>query len=57
MGAILALLVLLYVSLLVPGIVATAMLAAALFGLVAVERRWPTFSTRGADRVRSDAGA
>ena len=48
---------LLYVSLLVPGIVATALLAAVLFGLVAVERRWPAFSTRGADRVRSDAGA
>ena len=56
-AAIGVLLMLLYVSLLVPGIVATALLAAVLFGLVAVERRWPAFSTRGADRVRSDAGA
>jgi len=57
MTTVAVLLVLLYVSLLVPGIVATALLAAVLFGLVAVERRWPGFSTRGADRIRSDAGA
>ena len=56
-AAIGVLLVLLYVSMLVPGIVATALLAAVLFGLVAVERHWPAFSTRRADRTRSDAGA
>jgi low temperature requirement protein LtrA len=48
---------LLYVALLVPGIVAAALLAAVLFALVTFEKRWPALSTRGTDRVRSDAEA
>ena len=47
MLAIVALLGLLYVSLLLPGIVATTMLAGLLLVLVVVERRWPTFATWG----------
>ena len=57
MTAVGVLLVLLYVSLLVPGIVATALLAAALFGLVTVEKRWPGFSSRGGERAREEAEA
>jgi low temperature requirement protein LtrA len=57
MTAVGVLLVLLYVSLLLPGIVATALLAAALFGLVTVEKRWPRFSSRGGERVREEAEA
>ena len=57
MAAIAVLLVLLYVSLLVPGLVATGLLAAVLIGLVTFERRRPALSTRGAEPARSDAEA
>lgn len=43
--AVAVLLVLLFVSLLIPGIVATSALAAVLFGLVVVEKRWPSFAS------------
>ena len=46
---------LLYVSLLIPGIVATALLAAAMFAMVTVEKRWPAFSTRGAELTASES--
>ena len=54
--AVVALLVFLYVSLLLPGIVATAVLAVLLFALVVVERRWPTFASwgPGAQLARSE---
>lgn len=57
MIAVPVLFVLLYVSLLVPGFVATALLAAALFGLVTVEKRFPGFSSRGAVPAREEAQA
>jgi len=47
MLAIVALLGLLYVSLLLPGIVAAMVLAGLLLVLVVVERRWPTFASWG----------
>jgi low temperature requirement protein LtrA len=47
MLAIVALLGFLYVSLLLPGIVAAAVLATVLLVLVIVERRWPTFASWG----------
>ena len=47
MLAVVAVLVFLYVSLLLPGIVATAVLAGLLLILVFVERRWPTFASWG----------
>ena len=47
MLAIVALLGFLYVSLLLPGIVATMVLAGLLLLLVVVERRWPTFASWG----------
>jgi low temperature requirement protein LtrA len=46
---------LLYVSLLIPGIVATALLAAAMFAMVTVEKRWPAFATRGAELTASES--
>jgi hypothetical protein len=52
--AVAVLLVLLYVSFLVPGIVATALLAGSLVVLVIVEKRWPAFSSRGAELARSE---
>jgi low temperature requirement protein LtrA len=44
-GAVVVLLPLLYISLLLPGIVATSALAAVLLALVVVEKRWPTFAS------------
>jgi low temperature requirement protein LtrA len=41
------LLVFLYIGLLLPGIVATAILALLLFLLIRVEKRWPAFASRG----------
>jgi low temperature requirement protein LtrA len=55
-GAAVALLVLLYVSLLVPGIVATGVLAAVLFVLVVVETRWPTFASWGGTQLADTDG-
>jgi low temperature requirement protein LtrA len=52
--AVAVLLVLLYVSFLVPGIVATALLAGSLVVLVIVEKRWPAFSSRSAELARSE---
>jgi low temperature requirement protein LtrA len=50
-GAVVALLVLLYVSLLLPGIVATSVLAAVLLALVIMEKRWPTFASWGGTQL------
>ena len=50
-GAAVALLVLLYVSLLIPGIVATGVLASVLLVLVVVEKRWPTFASWGGTQL------
>ena len=55
-GAVVALLVLLYVSLLIPGIVATSVLAAVLFALVVMEKRWPTFASWGGTQLAGDEG-
>jgi hypothetical protein len=55
-GAAVSLLVLLYVSLLVPGIVATGVLAAVLFVLVVVETRWPTFASWGGTQLADTDG-
>jgi low temperature requirement protein LtrA len=55
-GAVVALLVLLYVSLLIPGIVATGVLAAVLFVLVVVEKRWPTFASWGGTQLAGTEG-
>ena len=44
-GAVVLLAVCLYVSLLLPGIVATLLLAAVLAALVVVEKRWPTLAS------------
>ncbi len=55
-GAVAALLVLLYVSLLIPGIVATGVLAMALFVLVVMERRWPTFASWSGTRPADSEG-
>jgi low temperature requirement protein LtrA len=52
-GAAVSLLVLLYVSLLVPGIVATGVLAAV---LVVVETRWPTFASWGGTQLADTDG-
>jgi len=46
-----ALLILLYVSPLIPGIVATGVLAAVLFVLVVMEKRWPIFASWGGTRL------
>ena len=50
-GAAVALLVSLYVSLLIPGIVATGVLASVLLVLVVVEKRWPTFASWGGTQL------
>ncbi len=50
-AAIVVLLLLLYVSSLIPGIVATTVLAAVLFGLVVMEKRWPTFASWGGSQL------
>ena len=50
-GAVIALIPLLYVSLLLPGMVATGVLAGVLFVLVVVERRWPTFASWGGTQL------
>jgi low temperature requirement protein LtrA len=55
-GAVMALLVLLYVSLLIPGIVATGVLAAVLFVLVVMEKRWPTFASWGRTQLADTEG-
>jgi hypothetical protein len=55
-GAVAALLVLLYVSLLIPGIGATGVLAVALFVLVGMERRWPTFASWSGTRLADSEG-
>jgi low temperature requirement protein LtrA len=44
-----ALLMFLYIGLLLPGLVATVILALLLFLLLRVEKRWPVFSSRGED--------
>ena len=46
-----ALLILLYVSPLIPGIVARGVLAAVLFVLVVMEKRWPTFASWGGTQL------
>ena len=55
-GAVVALLVLLYVSLLIPGIVATGVLAAVLLVLVVIEKRWPTFASWGGTQLAGTEG-
>jgi hypothetical protein len=55
-GAVVGLLVLLYVSLLIPGIVATGLLAAVLFVLVVMEKRWPTFASCGGTQLSGTEG-
>jgi low temperature requirement protein LtrA len=56
MIAVAALLVCLYVSLLIPGIVATVALAGILFVLVVVERRWPSFASWGDTQLARTEG-
>lgn len=48
------LVIFLFVSLLLPGIVATALLAFLLFLLILVERRWPALSSWGTELARSE---
>ena len=55
-GAVVALLVLLYFSLLIPGIVATGVLAAVLFAAIVVEKRWPTFASWGGTQLAHTQG-
>ena len=55
-GAVVVLAVFLYVSLLLPGIVATGLLAAVLLVLVVMEKRWPTFATWGGTQLASTEG-
>jgi low temperature requirement protein LtrA len=55
-GAVIALIPLLYVSLLLPGMVATGVLAGVLFVLVVVERRWPTFASWGGTQLARTDG-
>jgi hypothetical protein len=54
LATVLALLVFLYISLLIPGIVATTVMAALLLGLIVVEQKWPALASRGAELARSD---
>jgi hypothetical protein len=55
-GAAVALLILFYVSPLIPGIVATGVLAAVLFVLVVMEKRWPTFASWGGTQLADTDG-
>ena len=55
-GAVVVLAVFLYVSLLLPGIVATGLLAAVLLVLVVMEKRWPRFATWGGTQLASTEG-
>jgi low temperature requirement protein LtrA len=55
-GAVVALLALLYFSLLIPGIVATGVLAAVLFAAIVVEKRWPTFASWGGTQLAHTQG-
>jgi hypothetical protein len=55
-AAVVMLLVLLYVSLLLPGIVACGMLAAVLLALVITEKRWPTLATWQGNQLAGTEG-
>ncbi|MEP6648341.1 MAG: low temperature requirement protein A [Lapillicoccus sp.] len=46
LATVVALLLLMFVALLIPGLAATLLLATMLFAVVCVEKRWPAFSSR-----------
>jgi low temperature requirement protein LtrA len=55
-AAVAALLAFLYIGLLLPGIVATAILAILLFLLIRVEKQWPSFASRGEEDLARSEG-